>query len=282
MLRVLKRALIAALLISLLLFSLGYYRTRMLRDSDGPHISVEEASIVVSVGDGEDALLRGIRAIDRKDGDVTASLVLQGLSNFVEKGRRQMTVAAFDSDNNVSKATRDIVYSDYVSPRFSLERPLSFPIGTLEAEIVKAVHVEDCLDGDLSREVAVEMENPDAWLDTTIEGTSRLTFTVVNSAGDVGELTLTVQIYNSAEYNRGTSIQLSQYLVYLDRYATFDPWHYILGMQKYGEAIPLVTSQIQISNPVDTAVPGVYEVLYSVSDEDSETVTQLRLPVIVE
>ncbi len=282
MLRVLKHVLAIALFASALLFALGYYRTRMLRDHNGPRIAMEEESILVSVEDGEDVLLRGVRAMDDKDGDVTASLVLQDLTNFVEQGRRQMTVAAFDSDNNVAKATREVVYSDYVPPHFSLDRPLSFPIGTQEAELVRPVHVQDCLDGDLSGEVCVELEDPDAWIDTSIEGDSRLVYTVVNSAGDVVELPLTIQIYNRTEYNRGTTLELSDYLVYVPRYAPFDPRYYILGMQRYGESIPLALGQVQISNPVDTAVPGVYEVLYTVSDESNDIVTRLRLPVIVE
>ena len=282
MLRILKRCLGAAVLLSLVLFGLGYYRTRNLRDTDGPQIILDAASITVSVTDGEEALLRGIRASDRKDGDVTASLVLQGLSNFVEKGRRTMTVAAFDSDNNVTVATREVVLEDYVSPRFSLDRPLSFPIGTQESELVRYVQVADCLDGDLSGEVVVEMENPEAWLDTSVEGTARLLYTVVNSAGDVAELPLTVQIYNSAEYSRATTLELSSYLVYLKRYESFDPWQYVVSMWKNGEELPAARSQIQIADPVNNTVPGVYEVIYTVSDSGSDRVTQVRLPVIVE
>ena len=56
MLRILKRCLGAAVLLSLVLFGLGYYRTRNLRDTDGPQIILDAASITVSVTDGEEAL----------------------------------------------------------------------------------------------------------------------------------------------------------------------------------------------------------------------------------
>ena len=50
--------------------------------------------------------------------------MVEELSNFIEKGRRQATVAAFDSDNNVTKTVREVIYEDYVSPRFALAEPL--------------------------------------------------------------------------------------------------------------------------------------------------------------
>ena len=282
MYRIVQRALYILLALSVALFGIGYYQTRVLRDPDGPTITMEGESFTVSVGDKDESLLRGIHAQDRKDGDVTSSLVIQGLSNFVEKGRRQATIAAFDSDNNVTKVTREIRYSDYVSPRFSLEHPLSFPIGTQESQIVGAIHVQDCLDGDLSGEVTVELEDQDAWLDTSLEGTICLVYTVVNSAGDVAELPVTVQIYQNSQYSRATQLQLSSNLVYLERGASFDPWSYVSGMEKGGEKIPLNRQLVKVSDPVDTSTPGVYEVLYTVTEEDSENVTRLRLPVIVE
>ena len=53
-------------------------------------------------------------------------------------------------------------------------------------------------------------------------------------------------------------------------------------MEKYEEAIPLDKRLVRISNPVDTSYPGVYEVLYTVMEEESENTTQIRLVVIVE
>ena len=99
---------------------------------------------------------------------------------------------------------------------------------------------------------------------------------------DVAELSVTVDLYSPSHYNRGTRLLLSQYLIYLKRGAQFDPWAYVAGMEKYEEAIPLDRRLVRISNPVDTSYPGVYEVLYTVMEEESENTTQIRLVVIVE
>ena len=281
MYHIVQRILLILFALSVVLFCVGFYQTRGLRDSDGPTITMEEKSVTISVTDGEESILRGVRAQDRKDGDVSSSLVIQGLSNFVEKGWRQATIAAFDSNNNVTKETRDVYYSDYVSPRFSIERPLIFMIGEREAKIVQSVHAEDCLDGDLSGNITVELEDPDSWLDTSNEGEVRLVFTVVNSAGDVSSLPVTVQICSSQDY-KALRLQLSNRLVYLQRGDPFDPKSYISGMQKNNESVPLDRSLVSIDNPVDTDVPGVYEVRYTVKDESNDLTTTRYLHVIVE
>lgn len=90
----------------------------------GPQFTVDEGALEVSVQDGPEALLRGITAQDGMDGDVTGSILVEKLSDFYDGNRRLVTYAAFDSDDNVSKASREIVYTDYSSPRFSLTHAL--------------------------------------------------------------------------------------------------------------------------------------------------------------
>ena len=56
----------------------------------------------------------------------------------------------------MTKQTREIRCSDYVSPHFSIEKLLIFTIGERESNIVLGIHAEDCLDGDLSGNITVE------------------------------------------------------------------------------------------------------------------------------
>ena len=55
---------------------------------------------------------------------MTGSILVEKLSDLYDGNRRLVTYAAFDSDDNVSKASREIVYTDYSSPRFSLTHAL--------------------------------------------------------------------------------------------------------------------------------------------------------------
>ena len=59
------------------------------RDFGSPVIKVDGNSVTVSCTAGEEAMLEGVTAEDKKDGDVSDTLMIETMSNFIEKGRRQ-------------------------------------------------------------------------------------------------------------------------------------------------------------------------------------------------
>ena len=176
-------------------------------DSSGPVISGGEEKITVSIHDGDEVLLEGITATDKKDGDVTSSLIVEKISNFYD-GVRTVTYAAFDSDNHISKVQREISYTDYTSPRFELTGSLRFRAGET-VDIDKIVTAQDCLDGDLSNKVKIRM---DASVNNRVIGFYRVNYVVTNSAGDSVTLPIDVEIYEP--YNHEVDLYLDRYLVY--------------------------------------------------------------------
>ena len=98
------------LLCSILLF--GYCKIRQIQREDRipPVIQMNDKEIKVSINDGEEALLKGVIAKDAKDGDVSDSLLIDNISDFLEDGSRFVTIAAFDQNENVAKAVRKISY----------------------------------------------------------------------------------------------------------------------------------------------------------------------------
>ena len=100
---------------------------RMTTDTTIPIFELESERIEVSIKVGEEALLQGVAAYDEKDGDISNRILIESLSRFVD-GTRVITYAAFDRDNHVGKATREVVYSDYVSPMFSSTTGFRFPM----------------------------------------------------------------------------------------------------------------------------------------------------------
>lgn len=284
MVKILQRAVIVLTALAAVLMAAALIKTVGFRDTDGPEISMNQDSITVSIQDTDQALLAGITTEDKKDGDVTDSLVVEGLSNFIEKGRRQVTVAAFDSDNNVAKATREVIYSDYVSPRFSLDQPLRFALND-DGDIASVFHVEDCLDGDLTGDVLI---TSDTYYDYSLPGEYSVTFQVSNSAGDVVELPATVEIYDSTEDGAAPKVELSQYLVYIEAGSQINPMDYVTGVMEGGahwnmgeSGNPYGTGDIEITNPVDTSAPGVYEIGYTIRTGEAYQ-PAIRLIVIVE
>ena len=127
------------------------FKQYLSEDSRAPQITMDKTRIEVPCSADNAALLAGITAMDSKDGDVTANLVLESMSHFIKKGKRTMTVAAFDSDGNVSKAKRDVVYTDYQSPVFSLDSPLVFPINSSKIDI--PMKASDMIDGAITGKI---------------------------------------------------------------------------------------------------------------------------------
>ena len=91
----------------------GYRMLDDLRtDTQPPEILLDGNIPELSVFDSRDALLQGITARDKKDGDVTDLLVVEHVSLLNAEGDIMVSYAAFDRSGNVSKAQREARYTD--------------------------------------------------------------------------------------------------------------------------------------------------------------------------
>ena len=183
---------------------------RMKADSSGPVFSCNQDKLQVSISDEEDVLLKGITAEDKKDGDVTDSILLEKLSALYDNNRRTATYAAFDSDGHITKMEREIIYTDYVSPKFSLTGSLRFRTGET-VNIDKIIKAEDCIDGDLSNKVKLTM---DTTINNRVPGVYQVEYEVSNSAGDLEKLPVEVKIYDTLRNE--IQLNLKEYLVYYE------------------------------------------------------------------
>lgn len=263
------------------------------RDTEGPVISMDADTIEISVGDPEENILSGVTAQDAKDGDVTVSLVVESLSNFVADGERIASIAAFDSDNHVTKVTRTVHYRDYTVPHFSMSAPFSFALGTELNTISSVLSAIDCLDGDVTRRIVCSSAEGNA-LRTDLPGSYRMEFSVSNSAGDIEKFTATVEIYDTREDI--PNITLTDSLIYLSVGSGFDPLQYLKTITVDGVGYQMVDgnmvrpnvegevydlNNIVIDNPVNTEAPGWYEVSYTVTSSIGNQRTA-RLLVCIE
>lgn len=118
---------------------------QMMTDKSGPAISMDTDSITVSAEASEKDLLQGVTAQDNTDGDVSQNLMIENMSNLMEGDTRTMTIVAFDSDGNVSKAQRSVTYNDYHAPQFTLDGPLQYALGA--DDVLDNIGATDQLDG---------------------------------------------------------------------------------------------------------------------------------------
>lgn len=273
--RRLQILLLAAAVIMVILYIVNRWVLYSRFDRSTPEITFDSEVLEVSVAVTEEELLNGVTAADKKDGDVTDTIIIESISKMLGDHERIVTYAAFDKDNHVGKAQRKIRYTDYTSPRFSLDGPLE--AGTMNAEmsdILAPLHATDCIDGDLTSQIVV--------IDTEITSMSADAMTaqyevqVTNSCGDVTALKLPVrmQMNTSGSF---AEIKLSEYLAYRKVGEVVDPAAFVVsasaGGQEYG------VGGVQINSNLDTSMPGVYTVTYTLSVEGNSTSTDLIIVV---
>ena len=231
-------------------------------DTEAPVFTIEEGILEISVEDPEEALLRGVTAVDARDGDVTGSVLVERISGITADHLTTVTYAAFDRSGNVSKVQRQVRYTDYESPKFVLNGSLSFAKGT-NVDVMTLVGAYDVIEGDISRRVHGTLVSQTSSLNEI--GTHTVRFQVTNSLGDTAELELPVEVYDPLWYT--ATVELEQYMVYLDRGAQFDARSYLDKFLVRGDEIDVpyyvpFDIECQITDNVDTDVPGVYEVSY--------------------
>ena len=108
------------------------------KDRKGPEIFFNEETQIVYEDGMEEELLKGVTAIDEKDGDVSASLLVEKVAGT--NGREVIvTYVARDSANNVGKASRAFVVAgsyggDDVLPEENVPFEAEEIVGTESAE----------------------------------------------------------------------------------------------------------------------------------------------------
>lgn len=253
-------------------------------DTTGPVITVEEGLLEISVKDPAEALMQGVRAVDDRDGDVTAGVLIESIYGINENKESTVTYAAFDAAGNVTKTQRVIRYRDYHAPRFTLSRSLTYAYGR-KIDLLQDVGAEDVLEGSIGRRIHAALISETANIE--MEGVHQVKLQVANSLGDTVQLVVPVEVYDPEWYN--AEVTLSAYLVYVKAGTQFNPRSYLKSFVVRGEVQNLngITPEgisVEIDSKVRMDVPGLYEVRYVLSQtEGMMTHTGIaKLLVIVE
>lgn len=234
-------------------------------DTVGPVLTIDEGILEVSVQDSEEALMQGIRAVDDRDGDVTATILVESIYGINDDNITTVTYAAFDRAGNVSKIQRQVRYKDYENPRFELYGSMTFTFGS-GFDLLEYIGAVDVIEGDIGRRVHATLISDTKGI--TAQGRHQVKLQVTNNLGDTVEMVMPVEVFDPEWYV--ADVELTDYMIYLERGADFKPRDYLKGFILRGEFIDvhsMVPSDIEleISNGVNTNEPGVYEVSYILS-----------------
>lgn len=233
-------------------------------DMQPPVIHIAPEPLEISVNSPKGILLQDVTAEDDISGDVTDSIVLESIRLLDRDGRISVGYAAFDDAGNVVKLQREVLYTNYRSPRFTLSGPLLYPFGR-NFDVLNEISAKDSIDGDIPHHVRA-MLTEDASLSSV--GTHMVQFQVSNSLGDTTTEIFPVEIYPSEDYN--ATLTLKEYLIYLPIGGLFNAKFYPETFTFRGETSILGTFlpenySLEIDGEVDTRTPGVYPVTYTLT-----------------
>ena len=243
----------------------------------GPVIEMRDASIETieaSIDTTDEELAALVKAFDDKDGDISANVVVEHKNYFFEKGLSIITFSVCDSDNNVSKISKNIRYVDYTSPKIEVYSDLIYMVSSNE-RISSYFKVNDVFDGDISSRLKIVSTD----FNKNIPGEYSVNCKVTNSFGDTQEMAFPIVIEPQTKVN--AKIYLKQYFVYLKTGETHDFAQYIDSVESesdYGYDV----HNIKINTEgFDNSKPGVYPIDFTIT-ANNKTVARTRMFAIIE
>lgn len=228
------------------------------KDTEGPVITMKKDTIKASIEDSDQTLLKGIKAEDKKDGDVSDSLIIESMQ-MGEDGKCTIICAAFDKSNNVSKASRTVEFEDYTPIHFGITQPLRFPVGS-SGQILKCITASDCIDGDITNRVKLTQKDEDSEYNGA--GVYDYQIEAVNSLGDQAVLPISVEFYTDSYEERlfHPNLYLKKYLVYLPEGSKFDPKSYLdsvgIGNERYAFDENITSEESETDVPEGSQIPA--------------------------
>ena len=239
-------------------------------NTDGPELTCEEDTLVISVKDLPEAMFRGLHASDKADGDLTDEIMIASVSHFFEPNTVTAKYVVFDSHNNSATLTRRVRYTDYEPPKFTLDKTPVYTVGS-SFDLLDYIRVEDCIDGDISDHIRVISNT----VNNYSVGNYPVVLEVTNSCGDVAQITVWVTYQNKES---SAVVKLHQYIVYVQQGDSFTPKQWLASVTDRN-ATALDTSKIEIQGNLDVNKPGCYRMVYSY--DDSKLSGQAPLTVVV-
>ena len=241
------------------------------KNLDYPVFSCTEAVLELEVADGKEGLLRGLKAHDSTDGDLTDRIMVASTSFFTEGGKTKVKYVVFDAHNNATTFTREVIYKDYHSPRFHLHMPLVYELGS-NVDFLSYLQAIDPLEGDISKRIKVvtsQVSNYSA-------GKFPVALEVTNSYGITEHLQLWVAVVQ--KNSQTATIYLDDYIAYLEPGESFDPYRHITGVKRK-DGTTLNVEDVKVLGGVDPTKPGYYELTYRY--EKGSDVAETYLTVVV-
>lgn len=245
--------------ISVAFFGYVKYSEQAKIDDTLPTISGPSEPLELPCAYSEEDLLQDLSAYDEKDGDITAEIMVNNIVPALERGKCKVNYVVFDSSNHPATFSRDIVFTDYRSPKIYLTKPLVFKKNSNE-NIFGYIGAVDVIDGDISS--LLRMNTNTNMLE---EGDYVINVEVNNSLGDFSRLEIPVHIIDTNDSRM--EIKLTESTVYINADDKFNPEEYIESVTT-ADGTSYEKNIVNTESNVNTSKSGVYEVIYTAEQSD--------------
>lgn len=190
---VVRKIIFTSLFLVVVAFGLFFYnRAKQLKKVNPPVITFSDKYHTdVSVKVTKMELLDGVEAIDVEDGDISLDVIVENISDIVlgNEGSsttkdiaRTVTYAVCDSDDNVTKATQTIHYTDYRPPVIEPIDKIPVIKEKRYSNVLACFRATDVIDGDISE--LLKIESLDSSTENIRRGVFPVVLSVTNSCGD--------------------------------------------------------------------------------------------------
>ncbi|EUJ28749.1 putative peptidoglycan linked protein [Listeria grayi FSL F6-1183] len=232
--------------------------TVTVKNNSQPIINANDKTI--KVGDTFNPL-SGVTATDEEDGDLTSKIkVIVNTVNTAVAGTYTVTYSVTDSDGNTATKTITVTVKTNSQPVINA-KDVALKVGDTFNPL-SGVTAMDLEDGDLTSKIIVTANT----VNTMQKGTYSVTYTVMDSDGNITTKTITVTVKNNSQ----PTINANDKTIKVGD--TFNP---LSGVTATDAEDGDLTSKVKVTaNTVNTAVAGTYTVTYSVTDSDGNTVTK--------
>ncbi len=259
------RILISVVAIAITLFRGYLFMTKSYID-EGPVITCQQDVFELKCGQDTKELLQYVSAYDKQDGNIE-KMIVETSYYISEANKTKVTFVAIDSDSNITKCEKELVYTDYTPPVLRMNASGIFTVAD-EFDFSTLFSAEDKFEGDISSRVKIICES---YKENTA-GTFPMKAKVCNVYGGITEIDFNVYCLKQPLPKQ---INLSQYIVYLSKgQARPDFRSYITGSTDPIEQVVIDDSQLQLDKA------GSYEVYYRIGDKQNQQAFN-RLIVVV-
>lgn len=232
-------------------------------DYQAPVISCNLDIITASVNDTNEKLLSYVTADDAKDGDLTNDIIIESISPFISKNTAKITYAVCDSENNVAKIEKDIIFADYSAPEFRFSTQHVYYVGATKVDLLNGVSAYDCLDGDITSRIVIS----ESEINLSEPGIYPVTYKVTTSKGVTSEITINAYVYAS---RLSDAIALESYLVYTDFDKHVDAQDFISSVpdKYFNSEDSRFSYEFEIMDNIDYKKQGIHYITYRILRTD--------------